>query len=129
MFPFISLSFSIQGEFLLRGGLSHLSFDDLSSSSQSIQYFGSGIYFSFYSDYAMWYSEERDSSQILLCKLLTGKTFKCVGRMDGKPCLDGYDSHFSPKGNEIVMFASAGCLPRYIIKFTKQDEQEREQED
>jgi hypothetical protein len=92
-------------------------------------YFGSGIYFSFYSDYAMWYSEERDSSQILLCKLLTGRTFKCEGRMDGKPCMDGYDSHFSPKGNEIIMFASAGCLPRYIIKFTKQDEQEREQED
>jgi hypothetical protein len=32
-------------------------------------FFGKGIYFSIYSDYAMWYSEERQSDQILLCKV------------------------------------------------------------
>jgi hypothetical protein len=57
---------------------------------------GKGIYFSLYSDYAMWYSEERGSSQILMCKLLTGKSYQCTGRMDGQDRMPGYDSHYSP---------------------------------
>jgi hypothetical protein len=64
-------------------------------------YFGKGIYLSFYSDYAMYYSEERNSDQVLLSQVLPGKTFKCAGRMDGVDCKKGYDSHYSPKGNEV----------------------------
>lgn len=59
-------------------------------------YFGKGIYFSMFSDYAMWYSEERDSDQILLSKLSTGKVYQCTGRMDGQDRQPGYDSHYSP---------------------------------
>lgn len=59
-------------------------------------YFGKGIYFSMYSDYAMWYSEERESNQILLSKLLTGKVYQCTGRMDGQDRQTGCDSHYSP---------------------------------
>ncbi len=54
-------------------------------------YFGRGIYFTTFSDYAyvvivktlmsrLWYSEERESDQVLLCKLLTGKSYKCTKR-------------------------------------------------
>lgn len=49
--------------------------------------------------------------------------------MDGAGCKAGYDSHFSPKGNEIIMFDPAACLPRYVIAFKAQEEKEREQED
>jgi len=77
----------------------------------------------------MFYSEERDSDQILLCKLLRGKCFKCSGRMDGGDRQLGYDSHTSPKGNELVLFESDQILPRYIITFSSQEDQEREQED
>jgi hypothetical protein len=92
-------------------------------------YFGKGIYFSLYSDYAMWYSEERESSQILMCKLLTGKSYQCTGRMDGQGRVVGYDSHYSPKGNEIIVFESSQILPRYIITFEEKEAAEREQED
>jgi len=92
-------------------------------------YYGRGIYFSIYSDYAMFYSEERGSDQILLSKLLNGKEYKCTGRMDGSDVTSGYDSHVSPKGNEVVIFDPSQILPRYVITFTSQEEQEREQED
>ena len=64
-------------------------------------FFGKGIYLSFYADYAMFYSEERKSDQVLLSQVLPGKTFKCAGRMDGADCQKGYHSHYSPKGNEV----------------------------
>jgi hypothetical protein len=57
---------------------------------------GKGIYFSMFSDYAMWYSEERESNQILLSKILTGKVYKCTGRMDGADRQPGHDAHYSP---------------------------------
>lgn len=49
-------------------------------------------------------------------------------RMDGEGCKKGYDSHTSPKGNEIVIFQSVQALPRYIITFLSKDAEEREQE-
>jgi len=91
-------------------------------------YYGRGIYFSMYSDYAMWYSEERSSNKILLSKLLPGKCYQCTGRMDGQDRMPGYDSHYSPKGNEIVIFHAYQTLPRYILTFKSQDAGEREQE-
>jgi len=84
-------------------------------------YFGRGIYFSLYSDYAMWYSEERGSNQVLLCSLLPGLTFQCTERMDGSDRQAGFDSHYSPKGHEIILFESAQILPRYIITFSQDD--------
>jgi len=92
-------------------------------------YYGKGIYFSLYSDYAMWYSEERGSNQVLLCSLLPGETFQCTDRMDGQGKEPGYDSHYSPKGNEIIVFESSQILPRYVITFSEQEAKEREQED
>lgn len=92
-------------------------------------FFGAGLYFSLYSDYALFYSEERGSSQILLCKVLTGRAFKCTDRMDGEGLQKGYDSHYSPQGNEIIVFRGDQVLPRYIITFEQRDATEREQED
>lgn len=92
-------------------------------------FFGAGLYFSLYSDYALFYSEERGSSQILLCKVLTGKAFKCSDRMDGEGLQAGFDSHYSPQGNEIIVFRGDQVLPRYIITFEQRDAVEREQED
>lgn len=31
--------------------------------------------------------------------------------MFGKPCKQGYDSHISPDGSELVLFSSAQVLP------------------
>jgi aprataxin and PNK-like factor len=92
-------------------------------------YFGAGLYFSLYSDYALYYSEERGSSQILLCKVLTGKAFKCPDRMDGEGLKKGYDSHYSPLGNEIIVFKGDQVLPRYIITFEQREAHDPEQED
>eukprot|EP01126_Amoeba_proteus_P062657 TRINITY_DN8558_c0_g1_i1.p1 TRINITY_DN8558_c0_g1~~TRINITY_DN8558_c0_g1_i1.p1 ORF type:complete len:139 (+),score=44.47 TRINITY_DN8558_c0_g1_i1:54-419(+) len=92
-------------------------------------YFGKGIYFSMYSDYAMWYSEERESDQILLCALLPGNVYQCEGRMDGEGKKKGYDAHYSPKGNEIIIFDPDQVLPRFIITFCEHEGKEREQED
>lgn len=92
-------------------------------------FFGAGLYFSLYSDYALFYSEERGSSQILLCKVLTGRAFKCSDRMDGEGLQKGFDSHYSPQGNEIIVFRGDQVLPRYIITFEQRDAVEREQED
>lgn len=91
-------------------------------------YFGSGIYFSDYSDYAMFYSDTRASNEILLCQLLPGRAFRCTARMDGRSNMPGYDSHISPGGNEIVIFNPAACLPRYIIRFSQQPDTQRQQE-
>ncbi|ELP84927.1 hypothetical protein EIN_003120 [Entamoeba invadens IP1] len=91
-------------------------------------FFGSGIYLTFYSDYALFYSEQRKSNQMLLCQVLPGKSFKCKKRMDGKKLEKGYDSHFSPKGNEIVMFNPKAILPKYIIQFRVNDAKIRQQE-
>jgi hypothetical protein len=57
---------------------------------------GNGIYFSIYSDYAMWYSEERESDEILLSALLQGEPYQCTARMDGQGLQSGYDSQISP---------------------------------
>lgn len=91
-------------------------------------FFGKGIYFSIYSDYAMWYSEERQSDQILLCKVMKGKSYRCDGRMDGAGRKPGYDSHCSPKGNEIIIFEPDQVMPRYVISFESKEAEEREQE-
>lgn len=73
-------------------------------------YFGKGIYFSMFSDYAMWYSEERDSSQILLSKINSGKVYQCKGRMDGQDRQPGYDSHYSPSTLEEPLSESRALL-------------------
>jgi len=91
-------------------------------------YYGKGIYFTTFSDYALWYSEERNSDQVLLSKLLIGKPYRCDQRMDGLGLMKGYDCHVSPKGNEIVLFSKEQILPRYIITFVEKEAQEREQE-
>jgi len=48
------------------------------------------------------------------------------GRTRG--CKSGFDSHASPKGNEVVVFESAQVIPRYIITVHEKEAQEREQE-
>ena len=48
--------------------------------------------------------------------------------MDGQDCKKGFDSHTSPKGNEIVIFKPAQLLPRYIVTFESKEAEEREQE-
>jgi aprataxin and PNK-like factor len=91
-------------------------------------YYGNGIYFSTFSDYAMWYSEERESDRMLLCKVLRGNSYRCDKRIDGGGLVKGYHSHHSPGGNEIVIFEPEQILPRYILIFSSQDAEEREQE-
>jgi len=106
----------------------HFKAEELSITVLDDGFFGKGIYFSTYSDYAMFYSEERGSDQILLCKVIKGRSYKCKGRMDGADRKSNYDSHCSPKGNEIIIFEPDQILPRYVITFEFKEAEERMQE-
>ncbi|EKE37478.1 hypothetical protein ENUP19_0121G0220 [Entamoeba nuttalli] len=102
--------------------------DDVDTVKLDSGYFGHGIYLTYFSDYALFYSNSRNSNQMVLCQILPGNVFKCKKRMDGKKCQKGYDSHFSPKGNEIVIFDPKHILPKYIIEFKVNDAKQRQQE-
>ena len=82
-------------------------------------FFGHGINMTYYSDYALYSSNTRGSNQMLLCQILLGNVYRWKKRMDGKACVNGDDSHFSPKKNEIVIFNSRCILPKYIIEFER----------
>jgi hypothetical protein len=89
---------------------SFLSFYLYSLFYYSYSLIGNGMYFSIYSDYAMWYSEERESDEILLSALLQGEPFQCTARMDGQGCQKGYDSQISPSMRFPLSFLFSSCI-------------------
>ena len=76
-------------------------------------WYGAGIYFSEFSQTALAYA--RDGAGVLLCKVLPGRQFSCLGRMDGAPLQPGFDSHLSPDRQENVIFDAAQILPCYLV--------------
>ena len=57
------------------------------------------------------------ANKILLNEVLLGKVFKCRQMMNGSSKKEGYHSHMSPDGKEIVIFDSAQINPRYIVHY------------
>jgi len=78
-------------------------------------YYGKGIYFSEYPGYSMGYV--RGGNKILLCLILIGNSYKTAYNV-GCTLKDGYDSHISTDGNEIVIFQPDAILPCYVVHYT-----------
>ena len=79
--------------------------------------YGKGFYFSEFASTSMGYG---GSGNMLLCRLLPGKTFDALGRMDGQRIKQGFHSHRVAKnadgcGNEIVIDNPDQILPCYIL--------------
>ena len=78
-------------------------------------YWGRGFYFSEFPSTSLGYG-----SNMLLCYLMPGKTFDVKARMDGKPLVDGYQSHrlsadANGYGQELVIDNPKQILPCYIL--------------
>ncbi|KAJ3075877.1 Elongation factor 1-beta [Podochytrium sp. JEL0797] len=87
-------------------------------------FFGSGLYFSPYSDYTFAYSHmgrtrpirAGEEGTVILCDILLGKVFKTELDLGGG-LMSGYDCHVSPRGCEWILFHSDQVVPRFVIKF------------
>ena len=99
--------------------------------------FGKGIYFSTNSSKSGQYVYTKGSNKILVCEVLLGKS-KVVQGSDSSLTLEkirheGYDSVFAPRDtksyggvmhDEFVIFDPDQALPRYIIHYTLDDDQD-----
>lgn len=84
--------------------------------------YGAGIYFSEFPNISEGYAV--GSNQLLLCKVLPGKSYECphTRQMNDAPLEPGYDSHIveaddSGRGKMLVIFDSSQILPTYIIHY------------
>ena len=78
-------------------------------------WWGRGFYFSEFPGTSLGYG-----ANMLLCRVLPGKTFDVSVRMDGKPLKTGYNSHRLHKdangyGQELVIDNPKQILPCYIL--------------
>jgi len=78
-------------------------------------YWGRGFYFSEYPATSMGYG-----SNMLLCRVLPGKTYDVTARMDGQPLRAGFNSHrlhanADGYGQELVIDNPSQILPCYIL--------------
>ena len=80
-------------------------------------WWGKGIYLSPDANLSIGYC--RDSNKLLICAVLMGRSYKCTGRLDGKPCQEGYDSHIDPSGKEWIVFDPAQVIPCYLVSFAR----------
>ncbi|XP_070565989.1 uncharacterized protein [Ptychodera flava] len=81
-------------------------------------FYGSGVYFSEYPNYAMGYI--KGGKRLLLCLVLLGKAYKCEKLIRGASRMKGYDSHTSPDVKELIIFNSHHILPCYIVYYSSQ---------
>ena len=75
-------------------------------------WYGKGIYTSYDPNYAFGYAE---AGRLIVCAALLGKTYNCTERMDGAPCMPGFDSHAAEGNQEFVLFKSSSLLPLWVI--------------
>jgi hypothetical protein len=78
--------------------------------------YGNGIYLSPNSRFSMHYC--RGDSCLLVCAVLPGKKYTCSNNMWDKDLTNGYDSHISSDGTELILFDEAQVLPCIVIHFT-----------
>ena len=80
-------------------------------------FYGKGFYFSEFAETSLAYGGNQN---MLLCRLLPGKTFDVNHRMDGQSIKQGYNSHRVAKnsqgyGNELVIDNPRQILPCYVL--------------
>jgi len=80
-------------------------------------YYGKGIYFSEYPATSMGYT--RGNTSMFLCAVYVGKAFKLDKIEMGCQLKEGYDSHISFCGTEVVIFDTDCILPCYKVHYTK----------
>lgn len=78
-------------------------------------WYGRGVYFSEFPDYAMEYISK--GNKILLCQVLLGKIYQCDKVIHGASLVEGHDSHMSPDGKEVVIFDADKILPSYVVHY------------
>ncbi|ELR18837.1 Poly(ADP-ribose) polymerase catalytic domain containing protein [Acanthamoeba castellanii str. Neff] len=91
-------------------------FSKIGASTGNLGFYGKGVYFSEFASYSIPYV--RGGTKLLLCKVLVGHSFRMSRVETGKPQVEGYDSHISPCGKELVIFSPDQILPTYIIHYT-----------
>eukprot|EP00961_Rhodomonas_salina_P294831 3934898-Rhodomonas_salina.1 len=82
-------------------------------------WWGRGFYFSEFPSVSLGYG-----GNLLLCRLLPGKTFDCQERMDGQPLTRGFDSHrvqadAKGRAQELVIANPDQILPCYILHLSE----------
>eukprot|EP01088_Endostelium_zonatum_P019541 TRINITY_DN6794_c0_g2_i1.p1 TRINITY_DN6794_c0_g2~~TRINITY_DN6794_c0_g2_i1.p1 ORF type:complete len:598 (-),score=118.29 TRINITY_DN6794_c0_g2_i1:48-1679(-) len=80
-------------------------------------WWGKGIYLSPDASLSLGYSGT--SNKLLVCAVLMGRSYKCTARMDGKPCVNGYNSHIDPSGKEWIVFSPSQVIPCYLVSFRR----------
>ena len=69
-------------------------------------------------------------SPVFVCLAIPGRQFAAQqARNQGKPCKAGYDSHYSPCGQELVFFQSDQLLPCFIVDSANMGEANRAVDD
>ena len=91
----------------------------LASNTGNRGYYGAGIYFSEFPEVSIGYAQ---TGQLLLCKVLPGKSYDCKGSMLGANLEQGYDSHRAMadaegRGHELVIFHADQILPCYVVNY------------
>jgi len=84
-------------------------------STTDMGFYGKGFYFSEFPSLSISYS--RGNPYLLICLGFVGKAFKMASVITGCPLTDGYDSHISPCGSEVVIFNPNHVLPCYKVKW------------
>jgi hypothetical protein len=79
-------------------------------SKTDMGWYGKGFYFSEYPGLSMGYSGH---SYLLVCLVYAGNAYKMANINTGCPLQQGYDSHISPDGSEVVIFNPKNILPCY----------------
>lgn len=108
----------------------NFSTEKIGKKTGNMGYFGKGIYFARRAFTALGYNKNADGnkSRKLLCCLVVLRDTYLIGKdvrseaiegstnpYHGKPVKDGYDSHLSPQGKEIVVFDVQQILPCFCL--------------
>lgn len=86
-------------------------------STTDMGWYGKGIYFSEFPGTSISYS--RGNPYLLLCAVFVGKTYKMNQIQTGCELKEGYDSHISGDGSEVIIFDTDCILPCYKIKWAQ----------
>jgi hypothetical protein len=86
-------------------------------STTDMGWYGRGVYFSEFPGTSISYSH--GNPWLLLCAVFVGKTYKMMNVQTGCSLVEGYDSHISGDGSEVIIFDTDCILPCYKIKWVQ----------
>ena len=79
---------------------------------------GRGIYLAIEPSFSLGYVRAAANRKALIvCSVLLGKSFVCSNPRRGGGLQQGFDSHVSPSGKELVVFSGAQVLPCWLVHF------------